>query len=90
MSVDPGDDIFSRKDPPAPRPIPRLRLITWRPPGLPFRGVALLAGPLNWEVEINQDSGQIETAVIGLSTPGAAWHYDLLGRRLSKCSGRRV
>jgi len=76
---------FSREELPVARFLPRIHLITWRPPRLPFRGVALLVGPLNWEVEINPDDGSLETAVIGLSTPNAAWHLDLLRRHLTKC-----
>jgi len=77
--------MFSRKERPASKLLPRIRLITWRPPRLPLRGVALLVGPLNWEIEIDPDTGRLETAVIGLSTPSAAWHLDLFGPRLTKC-----
>jgi len=80
------DRMFSHKELSAAKFLPHVRLITWRPPRLPLRGVALLVGPLNWEIEINPDDGTLETAVIGLSVRNTAWHLDLLGRRLTKCS----
>jgi hypothetical protein len=86
---DQGNRLFHRREMPSARLLPRLRLITWRPPRLPFRGIALLVGPLSWEVEVNPDSGRPETATLGLRTPGAAWHLDLLTRRLSKCGGSK-
>ena len=86
-AADWGNRIFRRREMPSMRLLLRLRLITWCPPRLPFRGIALLVGPLSWEVEVNPDNGRPETAAIGLRTPGAAWHLDLLRLSLSKCGG---
>jgi hypothetical protein len=64
---------------------PSLTFISWRPPTLPCHGAAILAGPLNWEVEFCH--GSLATARIGLAMPWAAYYLDLVpGRpRVSVC-----
>jgi hypothetical protein len=67
---------------------PSLTFISWRPPALPCHGAAILAGPLNWEVEFCH--GSLATARIGLAMPWASYYLDLVPwrPRVTVCGDR--
>jgi hypothetical protein len=58
----------------------RVKIITWSPPGLPLRGIALLAGPLSWEAEVDPETGRPETARLAVRLPDRSVSLNLVPR----------
>jgi hypothetical protein len=57
-----------------------VKIMRWGPPQLPYRGAAILLGPLSWELEINPNTGWVADAAIGLRIGHDAWNLELAPR----------